>query len=102
MWVEYCPTGEMTIDFFTKPLQGSFFHKFHAEILSLDHDPLPDQKECVGTPGMDMETGGSDVEAAAESAPESELKQMKQQSYVHPVRGLITSTCQQPQVVTPA
>ena len=70
-----------------KPLQGSFFHKFHAEILNLDHEPLPDQKECVGTPGMDMETGGSDMQAAAaESAQESELKQKQQQSYVHPVR----------------
>jgi hypothetical protein len=26
--VEYCPTGEMMGDFFTKPLQGSAFRKF--------------------------------------------------------------------------
>ena len=26
--VEYCPTGEMVGDFFTKPLQGKLFYKF--------------------------------------------------------------------------
>ena len=25
---EYCPTGEILADFFTKPLQGSLFMKF--------------------------------------------------------------------------
>ena len=33
--VEYCPTGEMTGDYFTKPLQGSLFRKFRKEILNL-------------------------------------------------------------------
>ncbi len=33
--VEYCPTGEMRGDFFTKPLQGSLFQKFCKEILNL-------------------------------------------------------------------
>ena len=31
--IEYCPTGEMTGDFFTKPLQGYKFRKFKAEIM---------------------------------------------------------------------
>jgi hypothetical protein len=26
--VEYCPTGNMLADFFTKPLQGSIFQNF--------------------------------------------------------------------------
>ena len=34
--VEYCPTGEMIGDFFTKPLQGAIFRKFRAQILNLD------------------------------------------------------------------
>ena len=27
MRVEYCPTGDMVADYFTKPLQGSLFRK---------------------------------------------------------------------------
>ena len=34
--IEYCPTGEMIADFFTKPLQGSIFRKFRAFIMNLD------------------------------------------------------------------
>jgi hypothetical protein len=33
--VEYCPTGEMTGDFFTKPLQGHQFIKFRRIIMNL-------------------------------------------------------------------
>ena len=33
--IEYCPTGEMRGDFFTKPLQGGLFLKFRKEILNL-------------------------------------------------------------------
>ena len=28
--IEYCPTGDMIADFFTKPLQGSLFRKFRT------------------------------------------------------------------------
>jgi hypothetical protein len=34
--VEYCPTGIMRGDFFTKPLQGALFRKFRAEILNME------------------------------------------------------------------
>jgi hypothetical protein len=34
--IEYCPTGEMLGDFFTKPLQGSQFRKFRNAILNCD------------------------------------------------------------------
>jgi hypothetical protein len=37
--VEYCPTGEMIADFFTKPLQGTLFRKFRDFIMN--GDPLP-------------------------------------------------------------
>ena len=32
--VEYCPTGEMTADYFTKPLQGKLFFKFRKTIMN--------------------------------------------------------------------
>jgi len=31
--IEYCPTGEMTADFMTKPLQGRLFAKFKSQIM---------------------------------------------------------------------
>ena len=31
--IEYCPTADMTADFFTKPLQGKMFLKFKKEIM---------------------------------------------------------------------
>jgi hypothetical protein len=34
--IEYCPTGDMTGDFFTKPLQGTPFKKFRNEILNCE------------------------------------------------------------------
>jgi hypothetical protein len=34
--IEYCPTGDMTGDFFTKPLQGSPFVKFRNEVLNCE------------------------------------------------------------------
>jgi hypothetical protein len=33
--IDYCPTGAMLCDFFTKPLQGIVFQKFRAEILNI-------------------------------------------------------------------
>ena len=35
IWIEYCPTGDMVADFFTKPLQGSLFHKLRTIILNI-------------------------------------------------------------------
>ena len=32
--VEYCPTGDMTSDFFTKPLQGTPFRRHRDDILN--------------------------------------------------------------------
>jgi hypothetical protein len=34
--VEYCPTGDMIADFFTKPLQGTLFQKFRNFIMNID------------------------------------------------------------------
>jgi hypothetical protein len=33
--VEYCPTGEMNGDFFTKPLQGSPYRKFRNRVMNI-------------------------------------------------------------------
>jgi hypothetical protein len=38
--VEYCPTGEMLADFFTKPLQGALFRKFRNRILNLTEEEV--------------------------------------------------------------
>jgi hypothetical protein len=34
--IDYCPTGDMIADFFTKPLQCSLFQKFHDFIMNVD------------------------------------------------------------------
>jgi len=36
--IEYCPTGEMLSDFFTKPLQGSSFYGFRNDILGISEE----------------------------------------------------------------
>ena len=33
--LEYCPTGDMLADYFTKPLQGKQFYQFCKEIMNL-------------------------------------------------------------------
>jgi hypothetical protein len=33
--IKYCPTGDMTADFFTKPLQGSQFKKIRDLIMNI-------------------------------------------------------------------
>jgi hypothetical protein len=42
--VEYCPTGKMLEDFFTKPLQGVLFKKFCDHVLNLNGNPT--YKHC--------------------------------------------------------
>jgi hypothetical protein len=52
MRIEYCPTGDMVADFFTKPLQGSLFRKLRAIILNIPGRALSvdtsTSQECVG------------------------------------------------------
>ena len=53
--IEYCPTNEMTGDFFTKPLQGYKFRKFKAEIMGQPFsenniDVSDDQGEWIDVP----------------------------------------------------
>ena len=39
--LEYCPTGIMVADYFTKPLQGQLFHKLRDMIMGKTDIPLP-------------------------------------------------------------
>ena len=39
--VEWCPTEDMTADFWTKPLQGSLFRKFRDLIMGVCVQPAP-------------------------------------------------------------
>jgi hypothetical protein len=52
MRIEYCPTGDMVADFFTKPLQGSLFRKLRGLILNTSVRPTSTiaaaPQECVG------------------------------------------------------
>ena len=36
--IEYCPTGKMLADFFTKPLQGKQFYKLRDQVMNIDPD----------------------------------------------------------------
>ena len=42
---EYCPTGAMIADYFTKPLQGSLFRKFRNMILGIVEEDIALYKE---------------------------------------------------------
>jgi hypothetical protein len=52
--IEYCPTGDMLADYFTKPLQGSIFRKFRNEIMNLNTDSAHvmtlDRRSVLGKP----------------------------------------------------
>ncbi len=39
--VEWCPTGDMTGDFLTKPLQGALFRRFRDQIMGVVEQPDP-------------------------------------------------------------
>jgi hypothetical protein len=53
--IEHCPTGDMTGDYFTKPVQGSLFKKHVKAILNLDDEAFNSSpQECVGRDGTDQ------------------------------------------------
>jgi len=43
--IQYCPTGEMIADFFTKPLQGALFYKFRNAVLGIHSDDFEEYKK---------------------------------------------------------
>ena len=38
VWLEYCTTDLLIVDFYTKPLQGTLFRNFYKMILNLEDD----------------------------------------------------------------
>ncbi len=65
--VEYCPTGEMVADFFTKPLQGAQFRLLRDYILNIPHKDGPasiqsqDHRSVLNEIEQDPVTSGSTV-----------------------------------------
>jgi len=57
--IQYCPTGDMIADFFTKPLQGTLFRKFRDQIMNIhpSTDSLPDCRSVLGELNT-RDTGG--------------------------------------------
>ena len=47
--VQYCPTAEMTADFYTKPLTGALFLKFRARIMNCPEDLPPAAKQSAAS-----------------------------------------------------
>ena len=39
--VDWCPTTEMVVDFFTKPNQGALFRRFRDLIMGVEAKPHP-------------------------------------------------------------
>lgn len=66
--VEYCPTGDMWADVFTKPLQGAAFAKFRKLILNLSDGDLwtkspVDHRSVLGNDESDpMDGAGPSME----------------------------------------
>jgi hypothetical protein len=66
--LEYCPTGMMLADFFTKPLQGSLFRKFRDVVLGYKHvdslrleEEAPLTQERVGKDGEQKDSNSLKV-----------------------------------------
>jgi hypothetical protein len=62
--IQYCPTGNMIADFFTKPLQGSLFIKFRDQIMNNNPNNHGRQhcRSVLGkTDDRDPQDGGTDV-----------------------------------------
>ena len=51
--VKWCPTGDMTGDFLTKPNQGAYFKRFRDVIMGVVEHPDPGQ----GKPKLSMKKG---------------------------------------------
>lgn len=59
--VEYCPTGDMIADYFTKPLQGTPFRKFRDDIMNIDPRLVPamDHRSVLGMESSDSSSNDS-------------------------------------------
>jgi hypothetical protein len=80
MTIEYCPTGDMIADYFTKPLQGSSFRKLLKQILNIEDDIIDSSpQECVGEhndgQSRTIETGTSPMGHISASACDTKKEQ---------------------------
>ena len=72
--VEYCPTGDMLADFFTKSLQGCTFQTFRNQIMNLNSDRVSkitqDHRSVLGGQSKAMtNTTGNNTSIPTTSAP---------------------------------
>ena len=52
VWIEYCTTGIMTADYFTKPLQGLLFRQMQDMIMGKTEIALPTDKIDSASSGV--------------------------------------------------
>jgi hypothetical protein len=58
--IQYCPTGEMLADFFTKPLQGKHFRLFRDRILNIQTITMHTEINDLGNIGLSTSRHVSD------------------------------------------
>jgi hypothetical protein len=86
--IQYCPTGDMVADFFTKPLQGIAFRKFRDFIMNVDpalSTGLEDQRSVLNkiekdedmNNGQNMNTGQTPEEEQTWTVVENHKKTKK-------------------------
>jgi hypothetical protein len=66
--IEYCPTGIMVADYFTKPLQGAIFRKLRDMVMGNTEIPLP-QDIAVPTNGIPAVSTPLESRSVLESEP---------------------------------
>ena len=59
--VEWCPTADMTSEYFTKPNQGALFKKFRDLIMGITAQPDPGLGKPKAKPGKSKLAGGKRV-----------------------------------------
>ena len=84
LWVEYCPTGNMVADFFTKPLQGALFGRLRDIILNIDSGPSTitqsrDHRSVLN----EFTDGGQTWAQVVAHPPISSLRQQENNSNAH-------------------
>ena len=64
MKVEWCPTEDMTVDFWTKPLQGALFRRFRDLIMGVIPQPKPRGEKPTKTSLKDPNTDGKKTKSS--------------------------------------
>ena len=64
--IQYCPTGVMVADFFTKPLQGNLFKKFRDVIQGYKHMNTLRDFQDEETPSQERVRNGESEDSTLE------------------------------------